>query len=224
MLTFFGIERGRDEEPVDVWPLGIAPFIRLADPDSGNRLIVDDGLFGLLPQFQAELAAGRKTYNARSETVHRLPSFRESWEKGWRCIIPVEHIYEPFYESAAAKAVRYRVQQPMAYPFGIAGIFRKWRHPDGRELFTFAMLTVNADDHPVWSRLQKPGDEKRMPIILDREEYGEWLRCPAQDAVRFFRQWRGTVEIYPDPLPARAPRADSSNVIRPPASGDLFDE
>ena len=224
MLTFFGVERGRDDEPVDVWPLGIAPFIRLAEHGSGNRLIVDDGLFGLLPAFQIELAAGRKTYNARSETVHQLPSFRESWANGWRCIVPVECIYEPFYESAEAKAVRYQVQQPAAHPFGIAGIYRKWRHPDGRDLFTFAMLTVNADAHPQYARLHKPGDEKRMPIILDREDYGDWLRCPVAEAPRFFRLWNGPLEIFANPLPARAPRADSSRAVRPrpPENGELF--
>jgi len=224
MLTFFGVERGRDEEAVDVWPLGMAPLIRRAEPGSGNRIVVDDGLFGLLPGFQLELAAGRKTYNARSETVHRLPSFRESWEKGWRCIVPVECIFEPFYSSADAKPVRYQVQQPAAHPFGIAGIYRVWRHPDGRELLTFAMLTVNADTHPLYARLHKPGDEKRMPIILDREQYGEWLECSVDEAAKFFRQWNGPLEAFPNPLPARAPRADSSRAVRPkpPETGSLF--
>jgi putative SOS response-associated peptidase YedK len=227
MLAFFGVERGRDEEPVDVWPLGIAPFIRLAEPSSGNRLVVDDGLFGLLPNFQAELAAGRRTYNARSETVHRLASFRESWAKGWRCIIPVECVYEPYYENADANAIRYQIQGPMATPLGIAGIYRKWRHPDGGELLTFAMLTVSAEGHPIYSRFHKPGDEKRMVVILDREDYGEWLQCSVEEAPKFFKQWNGPLEFFPNPLPAKAPRADSGRTIAPPAppedtTGDLF--
>lgn len=52
MLTFFGIERARDEDPIDVWPTGLAPFIRLAEPGSGNKLVVKDGLFGLPPPTQ----------------------------------------------------------------------------------------------------------------------------------------------------------------------------
>ena len=35
---------------------------------------------------------------------------------------------------------------------GIAGIYTKWRHPDGPELFSFAMLTVDADDHVLMRR------------------------------------------------------------------------
>lgn len=205
MLTFFGVERARDEEPIDVWPLGLAPFIRLSEPGSGGRLICDDGLFGLLPHFQPELQAGRRTYNARSETVATLPSYRESWRKGWRCIIPAETIYEPCYESGSA--VRWAIKGPSATPLGVAGIYRRWRGPDGREVFTFAMLTVNADGHPVFQRMHKPGEEKRMVVILDPKDYGTWLSCPVDEAPRFFKQWMGPLDAFAAPLPSR---------VRPP--------
>ncbi len=221
LLTFFGVERARDEAPIDVWPLGLAPFIRLAEDGSGHR-VVDDGIFGLLPNFAAELAAGRKTYNARSETVARLPSFRESWSRGWRCIIPVEAFYEPNWESG--KAVRWLIQQPGEVPMGIAGIYRKWRHPNGREDFTFAMLTVNADGHPVMARFHKPGEEKRMVVILAPQDYGTWLSCPVAQASAYFKQWQGQLDASPAPLPPRAPRSSSVLTSRmpPPESGELF--
>ena len=117
LLTFFGVERDVKERPpdVDMWPLGLAPFIRLHEDGSGNK-VIDDGHFGLLPFFAKEIAYGRRTYNARSETVTTLASFRESWKKGWRCIVPAEWVYEPCYDSG--KAVRWRVQQPGAIPMG----------------------------------------------------------------------------------------------------------
>ena len=206
MLTFFGVERARDEPPVDVWPTGLAPFIRLAEDGSGNK-VVDDGIFGLLPHFAAELVYGRRTYNARVETVAKLPSFRESWSKGWRCIIPAECFFEPNWETGRAE--RWVIQQPGAVPMGLAGIYRKWRHPGGREVFTFAMLTVNADGHPVMQRFHKPEDEKRMVVILDPKDYGGWLSCPLAEAPRFFRQWEGPLETYPAPLPSKAPKGSS---------------
>ena len=88
LLTFFGVERDRDDPPEDVFPLGLAPFIRLRRDgvgDAGSR-IVEDGVFGLLPSFASEVAFGRRTYNARSETVSTLPSFRDAWRAGQRCI------------------------------------------------------------------------------------------------------------------------------------------
>ena len=109
LLTHFGVERARDEPPVDVWPIGLAPFIRLAADGSGGRQ-VDDGIFGLLPSFVTELAAGRRTYNARSETVAVKPSFRDAWRRGQRCIVPVDVIYEPCW--GTGHSVRWAITQP----------------------------------------------------------------------------------------------------------------
>jgi putative SOS response-associated peptidase YedK len=212
LLKFFGVVRERDELPVDLWPLGLAPFIRLAEDGSGNP-VCDDGVFGLLPHFAVEMAAGRKTYNARSETVARLPSYRQSWSRGWRCIIPAEIIYEPNWETG--RAVRWAIRQPGSVPMGIGGIYRKWRHPDGREFFTFAMLTVNADGHPVMQRFHKPGDEKRMVLVIEPKDYGRWLSCPVEEAPSFFAQWQGRLDAVEAPLPPRAPRSSSVRTARP---------
>ena len=46
-------------------------------------------------------------------------------------------------------------------------------------------LTTNvmiADDHPLMKRFHRPEDEKRMVVILDPEDYGNWLTCGVQDA------------------------------------------
>jgi putative SOS response-associated peptidase YedK len=205
LLTFFGVERDPAQPtPPEVWPLGLAPFIRKAEGGSGNRL-VDDGVFGLLPHFAKELAYGRKTYNARSETVHQLVSFRESWALGRRCIIPAEAIFEPCYESG--KAVRWCIRQPGDVPMGIAGVYRAWRAPDGKVLWTFAMLTVNADGHPVFQRMHAPQDEKRMVVIVEPAEYDRWLQCSPDEARSFFRQWQGALDAFPAPLPPRGQRA-----------------
>lgn len=222
MLTFFGVERSKDEPSIDVWPTGLAPFIRLAEPGSGNKLVVDDGLFGLLPHFQAEMAAGRATYNARSETVTTKPSYRESWKKGWRCIIPAESIYEPNYETG--KPVRWQIQLFGAVPMGIAGIYRQWTSPTGEKVMTFSMLTVNADDHPTFKRFHKPGEEKRMVAILDPSEYGAWLSCPVDEAMPFLKQHPGPFECWAAPLPPKTPKVKASPMPKPipPETGNLF--
>src|SRR6185436_19962494 len=59
LLSFFGVERDRDDPPADTWPVGVAPFIRLAESASGPERVVADGLFGLLPHFATEVAYGR---------------------------------------------------------------------------------------------------------------------------------------------------------------------
>ncbi|MBL8301786.1 MAG: SOS response-associated peptidase [Ideonella sp.] len=226
MLTYFGVERARDELPQEVFPTGLAPFIRRAEDGSGNKR-VDDGAFGLLPFFAKEVAYGRRTYNARSETVATLPSFRDAWKRGQRCIVPAEAIFEPNWETG--QAVRWRISQDGEVPMAIAGLYTRWRHPDGHELFSFAMLTVNADGHPVMQRFHKPDDEKRMVVILDPAEQDRWLACTPAEAVAFFRPWMGPLRAEPAPL-VRPPRAAAPGALpkaqpRPgagPQTGSLF--
>lgn len=224
LLTFFGVERSRDQPPpdVDVYPTGAAVFLRLHpdwDGEGTPKLEAGNGLFGLLPGFATEVKYGRQTYNARSETVATKASFREAWRKGMRCIVPAEWIYEPCYESGLA--VRWKIGFPGAVPMGIAGIYREWFNPaDGKKLFTFAMLTLNADHHPLFRRLHKPGEEKRMPVILREEDYGPWLTCTVDDAPMFFRMHPGPFDAGPNPAP---PRASSSPRRTGPQPGEQDD-
>jgi putative SOS response-associated peptidase YedK len=220
LLQFFGAQR-EDFDTPEIWPTGLAPFIRLAHDGSGNR-VCEDGHFGLLPFASAELAYGRRTYNARCETVQALPSFRGSWARGRRCIVPAECIYEPNWESG--KAVRWAIQQPGQMPMGIAGIYAAQPRDDGTVRFSFAMLTVNADGHPVFGRMHRPTDEKRMVVILEPAEYGRWLSCSPEEARTFFRQWPHPLEAFPAPLPPRArkPRPDDDPPGMDPAAPGLF--
>ena len=222
LLTFFGVERAEGEElPSEVYPLGLAPFIRLQNEGSGNK-VIQDGQFGLLPSFAKELAYGRKTYNARSETVHELPSFRDAWRDGRRCVIPAECIFEPCY--ATGRSVRWCIQQPGQVPLGIAGVYKlhPWlKDKKGQPVWSFAMLTVNADGHPVFQRMHKPGEEKRMVVVLDPAEYDRWLQCPVSEAPSFFRQWTGVLDAFPEPAAPRAKKPSPLDDV-PPGSGSLF--
>jgi hypothetical protein len=64
-----------------------------------------------------------------------------------------------------------------------------------------------------------------MVVILDPKDYGGWLSCPLAEAPRFFRQWEGSLEAYPAPLPPGAPKGSSVRTTRPPKpdeGGELF--
>jgi len=49
--------------------------------------------WGLIPNWCTDPKGGRKPINAKSETVARLPSFREAYLRR-RCILPVDGFYE----------------------------------------------------------------------------------------------------------------------------------
>lgn len=98
------------------------------------------------------------------ETINRLPSHKDSWKKGLRCIVPSKVVYEPRYYDDHANE-RWRIEKENDEPFAIAGIYSQW-FEDGVEKFSFSMVTVNCADHPFYSQFHEPGKEKRMPAGL----------------------------------------------------------
>jgi putative SOS response-associated peptidase YedK len=62
------------------------------------------------------------------------------------------------------------------------------------------MLTINADQHPLMNRFHKPGEEKRMVVILDEAEYDAWLDCPPERMRSFLRPYPADrLDAVPDP-------------------------
>jgi len=55
--------------------------------------------------------------------------------------------------------------------------------------YSFSMLTINADAHPIMSKMHKPGDEKRMVVILDPDDYEEWLETSPGEAPRWMNPY-----------------------------------
>jgi putative SOS response-associated peptidase YedK len=184
------------------WPGHAAPFVRQARDrtDPGREACI--GLFGLVPHWSKDLSIGRRTYNARSETVAEKPSFRDAWRLGRRCIIPAEDIFEPSWETGSA--VRWRIRRRDGEPLGIAGLWSAWTGPDGRSLLSFTMLTLNADGHALMRRFHRPDDEKRMVVVLHEAEYDAWLDAPQDRMASFLTAYPAqALEATEAPLPRR---------------------
>lgn len=145
------------------------------------------GVFGLVPHWSKDTAIGKRTYNARSETVAEKPSFRDAWRRAQHCIIPAEAIYEPDWRSG--RAVPTRIARSDGEPMGIAGLWAAWRAPSGEIVHSYTMLTINADEHPLMRQFHKPGDEKRMVVVLPESRYGAWLAADATHARDFLVQY-----------------------------------
>jgi putative SOS response-associated peptidase YedK len=131
--------------------------------------------FGLIPAWAKDAKIARSTYNARTETVGEKPSFRNAWKRGQLCIIPADAIYEPSYETG--RAVRWRIERPDGKTMGIAGLWERQLKDDGLPSWSMTMLTINADNDPVFKRFHKPDDERRSVVILPDDAWGDWLRC-----------------------------------------------
>ena len=188
----FEVEPPTETGKSDVWPLYAASFIRQPlEVDAGDEAVPArealPGQFGLVPHWADDVAIGRRTYNARSETAASKPSFRDAWRQGQRCIIPVEAFFEPDWRSS--KAVPTRIARLDGKPAGLAGLWSRWKSPKGEVIHSFAMLTINADAHPLMKQFHKPGDEKRMVVVLPDAAYGHWLTAPVRETMDFMHPY-----------------------------------
>ena len=68
---------------------------------------------------------------------------------------------------------------------GIAGLWSWWKSPAGLSVHSFTMLTINADEHALMRNYHKPGDEKRMVVVLPEGAYQDWLTAPAEQGMLF---------------------------------------
>ena len=121
------------------------------------------------------------TNNARSETVASKPTFRAPWARGQRCLIPADSFLEPNWETG--KNIWWRFRRADGAPWGLAGLWNGWTDPvTGEIVQSYTMLTVNADAHPLMSRMHKPdprlapdAQDKRSVVVIEPADFDTWL-------------------------------------------------
>ena len=188
----FGLAAPPDLGREDLWPGYAGSFIRRhpmahTSDEAVPPVEALTGLFGLVPHWSADTKIARHTYNARSETVAVKPSFRDAWKHAQHCIIPAEAFFEPDWRSG--RAIATRIASAEGEPLGIAGLWARWRSPQGELVHSFTMLTINADAHPLMQQFHKPGEEKRMVVILSPQRYQDWLAAAPAESLDFLRAW-----------------------------------
>lgn len=190
LRTYFGVDDIPMGLKASLWPGYHGPFVRKHEyADVGDEAVpfreLLAGSFGMIPHWSKDATIARRTYNARSETVHEKPSYRDAWRLARHCIIPAEAIYEPDWRSG--KAVPTRITRADGKPMGIAGLWSVWKEPTGNVTHSFTMLTINADDHAFMRQYHKPEDEKRSVVILHEQDYDAWLQAPVSASRDFLR-------------------------------------
>lgn len=176
----------------EAYPGYAAPLLRrramgrvaAAEPEAGIECV--KACFGLIPFWSQDTKIARMTYNARSETAREKPSFRQAWSRRQWCLVPMESFYEPNYESG--RAVRWRIERRDGAPFMVAGLWDRWVAPhNGETVWSFSMLTINADQHPLMRRFHRPGEEKRSVAVIDEAQGVAWLAAMPEDALALLR-------------------------------------
>ena len=221
-------------ENLEVYPGQRAPIAYLG---AQGQVQIELAQFGLLPSWVDEVRAKtfhRHTYNARIESVQTKPSFRQAWRQAQYAVLLLDDFFEPCYESGVA--VRHRIQTTLNEPFGVACLWDRWSRPQEHRrheiggkpgLLSFTMLTLNADQHPVMSRMHPPEDEKRMPWVLVADQFEAWLNAVpthAQDLARRDVMPTLKTQAHPRPTPIKTPaqNAKAEKTSSAPDQLDLF--
>jgi putative SOS response-associated peptidase YedK len=121
--------------------------------------------WGLVPHWATDTAAGARMINARAETAAEKPAFQESLERR-RCLVPADGFYE--WQRSARSKQPYCFEVEEREPFAFAGLWDRWRAPDGTFLESCTILTTTAN------RLLAEVHD-RMPVILAPADYDLWL-------------------------------------------------
>lgn len=201
---------------LDVYPGHPAPIIRRAE-NGGRECVM--ARFGLVPWWSKNEKVGWSTMNARSETAAVKPAFKAPFARRQWCVIPSWEIFEPFYAAGAKRSERWGIERADGTALGLAGIWERWRSPAGADVVSFAMLTINCDEHPLLGRFHKHFDEKgepnerRTPVLLREDDYDRWLDASLEDAPSFFSTF-GSDDLQAHPSPAASRPKDTSSVAQ----------
>ena len=172
------------------YPLSTVPVIRAVE--DGHELAGME--WGLLPRWWLRSSGGRgsdkqpkrstfqrKTFNARSETVHEKPTYREAF-KHRRCLIPAQAFEEK----------RHYFSLPSGEAFCFAGLWESWSGADG-ELLTCTVLTTEP-----CAAVADVGHH-RMPVLLaDVEACRTWLNSESPATLAdLFTPFMGELVVEP---------------------------
>jgi len=140
----------------------------------------------LIPWFAKAAKLSYATNNARFEGITSKASYKQPWARGQRCIIPAWSFDEPCWETG--RNVWWRFRRADGLPWGLAGLWNTWTDPaTGEILESYTMLTINADQHPLMSRMHKPDpklppdqQDKRSVVSIELADVNAWL-CGSND-------------------------------------------
>jgi putative SOS response-associated peptidase YedK len=147
----------------NIAPSTMVPAIRTGSESGGREGVALQ--WGLVPFWSKDAKSGAKLANARAEGIAAKPAFREPFRKR-RCVVPASGFYE--WQTVGRLKQPWFFQMADERPFVFAGLWERWRSPDGVEMQTCSLITTSANE--VVSPLHD-----RMPVILRGGTIDTWL-------------------------------------------------
>lgn len=128
--------------------------------------------WGLIPFWARENSIRKNTLNAKLETIHEKPSFRNVVNN--RCLVLADGFYEwQWLDEKGKQKQQYELSLPSQEPFAFAGLWSEWvDKTTGEVVLTYTILTTEANT------LMKEihNTKMRMPVIIAAEAEQQWLQ------------------------------------------------
>jgi putative SOS response-associated peptidase YedK len=112
-------------------------------PETGERHL-DLLKWGSLPSWTKDAAKAKRPINCRSETIASSGLFCGAF-KARRCIVPADAFYE--WQAMETGKQPYAIARQDGQPMAFAGLWERFKRPDGEitRTFTIATTSANAD-------------------------------------------------------------------------------
>ncbi len=123
--------------------------------------------WGLVPSWVKDPGDFSLLINARAETAVQKPSFRNAMRHR-RTLIPASGFYEWRRTDKSSQPFWIRPRDSGLLTF--AGLMETWSGPDGSEIDTGCILTIEANN-----TIAKV--HHRMPVIISPDDFDRWLDC-----------------------------------------------
>jgi putative SOS response-associated peptidase YedK len=129
--------------------------------------------WGLIPHWVKSIEDANeiryKTFNARSESLDKKPSFSASF-RSKRCLIPIKGFFE--WQHIGKEKVPWYIYNRENEIISLAGLFEDWVESKTGEVYsTFTIITTEANE----LLAEIHNSAKRMPVILDKNTEKEWI-------------------------------------------------
>ncbi|TXH23136.1 MAG: SOS response-associated peptidase [Chitinophagaceae bacterium] len=128
--------------------------------------------WGLIPFWAKDDSIKKNTLNAKIETIHEKPSFRNITHN--RCLILADGFYEwQWLDEKGKQKQKFEISLPNQEVFAFAGLWSEWLDQStGEIIYTYTILTTAANE--LMSQIHNT--KKRMPLIVAPKHEQDWLQ------------------------------------------------
>lgn len=172
LARIFGLEPQPELAATERYNIAPTQQIPVLREDDAGKAQFFTMRWGLVPAWSKGPDSRYAMFNARIEGIEKKPAYRGPIRRR-RCLIPADGWYEWRTENGAKQP--YLLHLPNHAPVLLAGVWDRWRNPDGEPIDSASIITTQAEGPP--SEVHS-----RMPVIAPMDGWRDWLSSEISSA------------------------------------------